>query len=60
MNSTNLSFNNIAVLIDGDNINAKNIESILAKVSIFGTITCKRIYGDFKQGRLAIKCKTIC
>ena len=52
MNSTNLSFNNIAVLIDGDNINAKNIESILAKVSTLGTIACKRIYGDFKQGKL--------
>lgn len=53
MTSTNLSFKKIAVLIDGDNTSIRNIDSILTKITALGTIGCKKIYGDFKQGNLS-------
>ena len=36
-----------AVLIDGDNAQAKLLSQVLAEVSKFGLITVKRIYGDW-------------
>ena len=37
----------VALLIDAENIAAKNIDEILDKVSLEGRATVKRIYGDF-------------
>ena len=37
----------VALLIDAENISAKNIDEILDKVSLEGRATVKRIYGDF-------------
>jgi uncharacterized protein (TIGR00288 family) len=39
----------VAVLIDAENISAKNIEEILNKASVEGRATVKRIYGDFSS-----------
>ena len=38
---------NIAVLIDGDNAQAKLIKEILEEVSKYGKATIRRIYGDW-------------
>lgn len=38
---------NIAVLIDGDNAQAKLIKEIIAEVSKYGKVTIRRIYGDW-------------
>ncbi len=38
---------NIAVLIDGDNAQAKLIKEIIEEVSIYGKATIRRIYGDW-------------
>jgi uncharacterized protein (TIGR00288 family) len=38
---------NIAVLIDGDNAQAKLLQSILEEVSKYGKATIRRIYGDW-------------
>ena len=48
-----MMLNNIAVLIDGDNASSKNIDAILNKISEFGTITLKKIYGDWRQTNLS-------
>lgn len=50
--SVNL-LHSIAVLIDGDNASSKNIGLILDKISQFGTITLKKIYGDWRQNNLS-------
>jgi hypothetical protein len=42
----------IAVLIDGENIESGNFETILSEVEKHGNISIKRIYGDWSQGRL--------
>jgi uncharacterized protein (TIGR00288 family) len=39
----------IAMLVDGDNAQPKLIEKIIQETSRYGTITIKRIYGDWKQ-----------
>lgn len=39
--------NNIAILVDGDNAQAKLLENILAEVSKYGKVTIRRIYGDW-------------
>lgn len=39
--------NNIAILIDGDNAQAKLLEVILEEVSKYGKVTIRRIYGDW-------------
>jgi uncharacterized protein (TIGR00288 family) len=39
----------VAVLIDAENISAKNIDEILDKASLEGRATVKRIYGDFSS-----------
>jgi len=44
----------IAVLIDGDNANAKNIENTLQRISEHGNIIIKRVYGDFSQPCLGV------
>lgn len=44
----------IAVLIDGDNANVKSIESTLSKIAQYGTITIKRVYGDWSKVNLNI------
>lgn len=38
---------NIAVLIDGDNAQAKLIKEIIEEVSKYGKVTIRRIYGDW-------------
>lgn len=45
--------NKIAVLIDGDNANAKHIESILTKIKEYGEVVIKRVYGDWSQSQLS-------
>jgi uncharacterized protein (TIGR00288 family) len=42
----------IAVLIDGDNASAKSIENTLGKIAQYGTITIKRVYGDWSRPSL--------
>ncbi len=42
----------IAVLIDGDNANHKNIEATLAMIKEHGELSIKRIYGDWSQPQL--------
>ena len=39
----------IAVLIDGDNASVKSIENTLTKVAQYGTVTIKRVYGDWSR-----------
>lgn len=39
----------IALLIDSDNISAKYIKYILDEISKYGTVTYKRIYGDWTR-----------
>lgn len=43
----------LAVLIDADNISAKYIKYILNEISKYGTITYKRIYGDWTKNEAA-------
>lgn len=43
----NNSIFNIAVLIDGDNAQAKIIKEIIEEVSKYGKVTIRRIYGDW-------------
>lgn len=38
---------NIAILVDGDNAQAKLLEVILEEVSKYGNVTIRRIYGDW-------------
>ena len=40
---------NIAVLIDGDNAQAKLIKEIIEEVSKYGKATIRRIYGDWTK-----------
>ena len=40
---------NIAVLIDADNVSDKYIKYIFDEISNHGTITYKRIYGDWTK-----------
>ncbi|MGL4583904.1 MAG: NYN domain-containing protein [Flavobacterium sp.] len=39
--------NNIAILVDGDNAQAKLLDKILEEVSKYGKVTVRRIYGDW-------------
>ncbi|MGI6736563.1 MAG: NYN domain-containing protein [Anaerovoracaceae bacterium] len=41
-----------AMLIDGDNIAVKYMEDVINELSSIGTLTIKRVYGDFKNPRL--------
>ncbi|MEA4923474.1 MAG: NYN domain-containing protein [Eubacteriaceae bacterium] len=42
-----------AVLIDGDNQKAGYIEAVLKEVSSYGTLTIKRVYGNFSSSNLS-------
>lgn len=42
----------IALLIDAENISAKYLDNIFMELKSFGTITYKRMYGDFTSDRL--------
>ena len=43
----------IAVLIDADNVSPKYIKSLLDETSNYGTITYRRIYGDWTSQSLS-------
>ena len=43
-----------AVLIDVDNAQASTIESIIAEIARYGTVTSKRCYGDWTQPNLSL------
>ncbi len=43
---------NIAVLIDGDNAQAKLIKEIIEEVSKYGKATIRRIYGDWTKSQM--------
>lgn len=49
MNNSKL---NIAVLIDGDNAQAKLIKEIIEEVSVYGKATIRRIYGDWTNPQM--------
>lgn len=42
----------IAVLIDGDNADSKHIGNVLNRISTYGHIVIKRVYGDFSKPHL--------
>lgn len=46
---TDLNEKHLAVLIDADNISAKNIKNMLIEISRYGIPTIKRIYGDWTK-----------
>ncbi|PKM75321.1 MAG: hypothetical protein CVU92_02005 [Firmicutes bacterium HGW-Firmicutes-17] len=41
--------NNIALLIDVDNVSAKYVKSIFEELNAFGTVSIRRIYGNWKK-----------
>lgn len=43
---------NIAMLIDGDNAQAKHLQNIIEETTKHGRITIKRIYGDWSSSRM--------
>ncbi len=45
-------FNNIAVLIDADNTMSNMMSLVISKISTFGRITVKRVYGNWKKDNL--------
>ncbi len=47
MNEINEKY--LAVLIDAENISAKNIKNMVTEISRYGTPTIKRIYGDWTK-----------
>jgi len=47
MNFMENKTNKIAILVDGDNAQAKLLKSILEEVSKYGKVTIRRIYGDW-------------
>jgi len=44
--------NNLAVLIDGDNIPSKYVKEMMEEIAKYGNPTVKRIYGDWTNPRL--------
>jgi uncharacterized LabA/DUF88 family protein len=38
---------NLALLIDGDNVSAKVVGGLMAEVAKYGTVSVRRIYGDW-------------
>ena len=53
MDNDDKIFQNIAVLIDGDNAPAESISTVISKISTFGTIRTKRVYGNWKKSHLS-------
>ncbi|RXQ88817.1 NYN domain-containing protein [Ancylomarina salipaludis] len=43
----------LAVIIDADNVPAKNVKSMMEEIAKYGTPTFKRIYGDWTKPNLA-------
>ena len=52
LNGENPTQNKIAMLIDGDNASPKIIEKMIRENERYGTITIKRIYGDWTTGNM--------
>lgn len=46
------TYNNIAVLVDADNAEFDKMQAIIEKISTYGRITTKRIYGNWKKNSL--------
>ncbi len=46
------NFNNIAVLIDADNVSSKYINFIFEKIALSGEISVRRIYGDWTSDNM--------
>jgi len=44
--------NNIALLIDGDNISASFLSDIMDEISKYGRVTIKKVYGDWTSKRM--------
>lgn len=53
MDNNDKIFQSIAVLIDGDNALVNSISTVISKISTFGRITIKRVYGNWKKSHLA-------
>lgn len=53
MDNNDKIFQSIAVLIDGDNALVNSISTVISKISTFGRITTKRVYGNWKKSHLA-------
>ncbi|MCD8316553.1 MAG: hypothetical protein LUB61_04020, partial [Eggerthellaceae bacterium] len=47
MEAKSSSDKRFALLIDADNVSSKYIKPILTELSKYGTVTYKRIYGDW-------------
>lgn len=47
-----MSSETLALLIDGDNASPKIITGLLAEVATYGTVSVKRIYGDWTKPNL--------
>jgi len=45
--------NNLAVLIDGDNIPSANVKEMMEEIAKYGSPTIKRIYGDWTKPALS-------
>ncbi|UZR98055.1 NYN domain-containing protein [Chondrinema litorale] len=45
--------NNLAVLIDGDNIPSNNVKEMMEEIAKYGNPTIKRIYGDWTKPQLS-------
>ena len=53
MDNNDKIFQSIAVLIDGDNALVNSISTVISKISTFGRITTKRVYGNWKKPHLS-------
>lgn len=52
MDTTSLTSQRLAVLIDAENVPRNCVKSVLEEVAIYGTPTIKRIYGDWTNHQL--------
>nr|WP_312883875.1 NYN domain-containing protein [Rhizobium laguerreae] len=50
--SSNMSTDTLALLIDGDNASPKIVSGLLAEIANYGTASVKRIYGDWTKPNL--------
>ena len=48
----NQSSSRIALLIDSDNVSAVHLEGVLAELASYGTVSVRRVYGDWTSERL--------
>lgn len=48
----NQSSSRIALLIDSDNVSAVHLEGVLAELASYGTVSVRRMYGDWTSERL--------